>query len=97
MRRRQNVDAKATENLRNVGFRNVDATTRPAHALDIRDNLLAFWSVLEKDREKVLAGFFGGLVVGDVTLFFENSRDFDLQPRRRHIDFLMFRLNGIPY
>src|SRR6478735_3205881 len=86
LRRRDDRDAEATEDLGQVGALGVDAQAGLADAADARDRALPVAAVLERDRQRLadrglaLGGdVVGDVVGGDVALLLEDLREAGLQ------------------
>src|SRR5688572_8482950 len=93
---RNDIDSKAAENSRDLFARNVYTATRTADALDVGDHPFALRTVLQEYGQVTAGTFFRCLVMRNVTLLLQDSRDLGLQPRSGHVHLRVLGLNGVP-
>src|SRR5688572_5015431 len=93
---RNDIDSKATENLRYFPARNVHAAPGTADALDVGNHLFTFRTVFQEYRQVTAGAFLSCLVVRNVTLFLQDSCDLGLQARSGHIHLRVLGLHGVP-
>src|SRR6476661_7870818 len=97
VRRRQDRDAEATENLGQVRRLGVDAQAGLAHAAHAGDGALAVRAVLEVDGQRLADLGLLDLPGGDVALGLEDLGDVLLELRVRHGDDVVVRRVGVPH
>src|SRR5262249_40390355 len=85
-RRRQDGDAHATQDGRNLVLGHIDPASRPRHAHQAGDHLLVTGAVLEVDPQDALLVILDEPVVLDEALLLEEFRDPHLELRGRNID-----------
>ncbi|MPN64503.1 hypothetical protein SDC9_212278 [bioreactor metagenome] len=98
MRGRDDGDAEATEDLRQVGRLGVDPQTRLGDTADAGDGTLAVLPVLQGHGQglaDLALGGLGDLVGGDVALLLEDLGDTRLDLRVGHRRLVVVRLVGV--
>ena len=81
---------------RDLALAAVDAAAGLAHALQVGDDPLPAWAVLQEDADRALPAVVDVPVVGDVALVLEDARDLRLQPGSRHVDLGQPRPHPVP-
>src|ERR1700722_18708180 len=95
LRRGHDRDAQATLNALDLVAADVDAAAGTRDARQVADGRFSA-AILQVHAEDELAFLFLCLVVGDVSLFFQNAGDLGLQLRGRNIQLLMAGPDGVP-
>src|SRR6185437_11923276 len=75
----QDVDPQPAQHARNLIASHVHAASRPRDALQAGDGCRIVIPVLQVNAQDLPALFFRRLEIGDVTFFFQNACDFQLQ------------------
>src|SRR5438445_3299660 len=83
--RRQDVDSQPAENAWNVIASHVHATPGPRNALQVGDSGIVILPVLQVNAQDFSALFLCRLEVGDISFFFQDARNLQLQPGSRNI------------
>src|SRR5438067_1070839 len=73
----------------------VDAAAGARDALEVANDGLVVWAVLQVHAENLHPVLFGGLVIRDVALFLQDAGDLGLQPRCGHVKLLVTGPHGV--
>src|ERR1700712_2723035 len=94
-RGRDDGDAEASEDLRQLGGTRVDAQAGLGDAADAGDRALTVRAVLERDNQRLADGGVGGGPGADVALLDEDVGDVPLQLRKGHHDLVVVGRVGV--
>src|SRR5215472_17314687 len=87
----EDVDSQSAKHTGNLVAAHVDAATGSGDALQIGDGGIVVRAVFQVNTQDLSAFFFRRLEIGDVSFFFQNARDLQLQFGSRHIELLVTR------
>src|SRR6266850_955717 len=91
----KNIDSQSSQHARNFGASNIDPATWPRNSFHIRNRGFVVVAVFQVNAQHLVAFVVCCFEIGDVTLFFENAGNLQLQFGSGNIYLLVPRRNRV--